>query len=164
MAADLLQKLRDIHVPEEPGWWPPAPGWWLLAVLVIAALVWLAWRGMQAHRRRRPLREARRLYAEIYRRYCQGELTQREYLDQSNELLKRVLIHALDEDPARRASGDAWLELLDAHSAPGTFTRGPGRSLGNARFHPGVEADVPAVHQRVERLLARPALQTGSTS
>ena len=23
--------LRDIHLPEAIGWWPPAIGWWLLA-------------------------------------------------------------------------------------------------------------------------------------
>ena len=26
--------LKDIHLPETIGWWPPAIGWWLLAVLI----------------------------------------------------------------------------------------------------------------------------------
>ncbi|HET9483332.1 MAG TPA: DUF4381 domain-containing protein, partial [Xanthomonadales bacterium] len=48
-------QLRDIHLPAEPSWWPPAPGWWLLAILVIAALVFLvrfAWRKRRELRRR----------------------------------------------------------------------------------------------------------------
>jgi hypothetical protein len=28
-------QLRDIHLPAEPAWWPPAPGWWALAVIAL---------------------------------------------------------------------------------------------------------------------------------
>lgn len=49
--------LRDIHLPPPPSWWPPAPGWWCLAVLVLAALGWLAYRQV-ARRRRRRYRQA----------------------------------------------------------------------------------------------------------
>jgi hypothetical protein len=26
--------LRDIQLPDAPGWWPPAPGWWLLLAVL----------------------------------------------------------------------------------------------------------------------------------
>ena len=29
--------LRDLHLPDAIGWWPPAPGWWVLFVLALAA-------------------------------------------------------------------------------------------------------------------------------
>ena len=155
MAAEQLQQLRDIHVPDPPGWWPPAPGWWLVALLLLAAAGWLLWRARRAQRRRRPFVRARQLYADVYDRFQRGDLGPREYLDQSNELIKRVLIHGLGEHDARRASGQAWLELLDRHLDEPGFTHGPGRLLGNARFQPRLEADVHAVHPLLERLLAR---------
>ncbi len=158
MAADLLQQLRDIHVPEPPGWWPPAPGWWLTGTLLAAALMWLGWRLIRAERQRRPLRHARRLYQDLHRRQRAGEMDTRGYLNASNELIKRVLIHGLGEREARRATGRAWLELLDRHLDEPAFTRGPGRALGDDRFRPEMEVDVAAVHALVERLLVRMTL------
>lgn len=154
-AADPLQQLRDIHVPQPPGWWPPAPGWWLLAMLLAAGVLWLVWRARSAERRRRPIRRARRLYGEIYDAYRGGQITAREYLDRSNEVLKRVLIHGLGEREARRATGEAWLELLDKHLQEPAFTRGPGRLLGNRRFRPDLTTEADAVHPVLEKLLSR---------
>ena len=42
-------ELRGLHLPIEPGWWPPAPGWWILAVLiglllVVSVVQWRKWR------------------------------------------------------------------------------------------------------------------------
>lgn len=50
MAGDPLAGLRDLHLPAEPGLWPPAPGWWVLGVAVLALLIAaVAW---ARHRRR----------------------------------------------------------------------------------------------------------------
>lgn len=153
-AADALQQLRDIHVPEVPSWWPPAPGWWLVAALLLGAVVWVIWRGRRARRRREPIRAARSLYARVYERYRSGEISGREYLNQSNEVIKRALIHGLGEREARRATGRAWLELLDRHVDEPAFSRGAGRMLGDARFRPRLAADADAVHPLIERLLS----------
>lgn len=157
MAAAGLEQLRDIHLPAQPALWPPAPGWWLLALLGLAALAWLAWRLRARRRRLLPVRHAGRLYAKLHARWRAGALSRHEYLDACNELLKRVLIHGLGRDQARRASGQRWLELLDRElgGAAGAFAHGPGQVLGDARFRPGdeVEMDPDAFHELMLRFL-----------
>ena len=54
MPPELLQKMRDIHYPGDPSWFPPAPGWWLVAALLIAALIWLYRRFYRYRRDRAP--------------------------------------------------------------------------------------------------------------
>ena len=49
---DPLAQLRDIHLPDTGGFWPPAPGWWLLALLSLTALA-LAVLWWRRHLRRR---------------------------------------------------------------------------------------------------------------
>lgn len=55
---DPLANMRDIHLPDPVGWWPPAPGWWLLLLLALAtlafSLVWL----IKCYRSNRYRREA----------------------------------------------------------------------------------------------------------
>ena len=34
-----LSELRDVHLPTEPSWWPPAEGWWYLLGIIIGGLV-----------------------------------------------------------------------------------------------------------------------------
>jgi hypothetical protein len=155
MTPDRLQQLRDIHVPDPPGLWPPAPGWWLLGVIVVAAAAYAAWRLGREMRRRQPIRHARALYAQIHQRHCQGELSAEAYLNGANELLKRLLIHAFGDHSARRASGDDWLRLLDRYAGEAAFSQGAGRVLGDDRFRPHTEVDVDALHRRIDALLAR---------
>lgn len=47
-----LPQLRDIHLPAEPSWWPPAPLWWLLAAAGVVVLVF-GWRRLRRYGRDR---------------------------------------------------------------------------------------------------------------
>ncbi|MEJ2090486.1 MAG: DUF4381 domain-containing protein, partial [Gammaproteobacteria bacterium] len=91
MQPDLLQQLKDIHLPPDPTWWPPAPGWWLLALVAAAGLYYAIQFLRQAIERRRPIRRARAIYQELYSSYEKGLIDERTYLHQANELLKRLL-------------------------------------------------------------------------
>lgn len=65
---DPLAALRDIRLPHDPSWWPPAPGWWLLGllVLIVVALVVKGARTLLGRRRAlRPLVAARYMLAHI---------------------------------------------------------------------------------------------------
>jgi hypothetical protein len=158
MQPDLLQQLRDIHLPADPLWWPPAPGWWLLALLGIGAIIWLGGQLRAAHRRRQPLKLARRYYDEVYAAFSRGEIDAPAYLQQTNELLKRLYIHGIGDDQARSANDANWLSYLDEQSGGSAFTQGPGAQLGNQRFRPAPEVDPDTLHPLVARLFrnARP--------
>jgi hypothetical protein len=142
MPSDLLQQLRDIHLPAEPGWWPPAPGWWLLAALLAAAFAWMIGQLINRARHRRPGRRARQLFTDLQAAYQAGDLPAATFVHESNELLKRLLIHGFGIDAARAASDHTWLRLLDERYGKPEFTQGPGRALGNDRFRRSPSADI----------------------
>ncbi len=90
MNPELLQQLRDIHLPTAPGWWPPAIGWWLLATLAVALVTWLTLRFAARWRRFRPARAAQRLYRALVMELRAGRISPAQYVHQANELLKRL--------------------------------------------------------------------------
>ena len=140
--------LRDIHLPAEPSWWPPAPGWWLLAALGLAALSYLLWLGL---RRRRLIRARTELRREFERACVTPGAAQVAAL---SELLRRV---ALRYAPASAALRDeAWLAFLDGDDAAQPFRRGPGRLLLDGPYRSHVDdAQAAALAQTVRRRLDR---------
>ncbi len=155
MEPDVLAQLRDIHLPVDPTWWPPAPGWWLLSL----GLIVLAWFGCVRLRswivRRRPLKRARVLYAELYQSFREQALGEEAFVHQSNEILKRLRIHSLGVQAATPASDQNWLALLDAQYGGTEFTQGPGQALGIERFRPHPKVDIDELHRLLEEFFQR---------
>ncbi|WP_461482342.1 DUF4381 domain-containing protein [Porticoccus sp.] len=95
---DPLAQLRDIHLPEPVGWWPPAPGWWLLALLLIATLIFTV-RWLIMHQR-----------ANRYRREALLALTQLETAHARQPLERCQAILALLRRTAKTAYPGQGLE------------------------------------------------------
>ncbi|MCW8194137.1 DUF4381 domain-containing protein [Proteobacteria bacterium 005FR1] len=140
---DPLAQLRDIHVPDPVGWWPPAPGWWILALLLLAGLALAAGLLYLRHLRRGYRRAACRELDEAWAR-MQTDADRDRYVHDLSQILRRTALTAYPAPPVSGLHGPAWLQFLDGTSAkPGTeFSRGPGRDLLSLPYRP-----VPTTHE-----------------
>ncbi|WP_273205034.1 DUF4381 domain-containing protein [Marinobacter subterrani] len=105
---DPLSQLRDIHLPEPGGFWPPAPGWWVLALLATALLATLIWLAIRRRRRNRWLRSAGAQLAGLERSAAQEPW----WFMQLNTLLKQAARERYPESHPEALTGDAWVEFL----------------------------------------------------
>ena len=102
-------QLRDIHLPAEPSWWPPAPGWWMLATLSLVMLLAgvCLWR-----RQRRSAGQRAQVLAELDEliRQHQHDGDQAALASGLHQLLRRV---ARRHDAlATQQRGEAWRQTL----------------------------------------------------
>jgi hypothetical protein len=126
--------LRDIHLPDPIGWWPPAPGWWLLAVLALllsAGLWWLIYRYRRGRYRRLALKELDRL----------AELPTAELAAGLSQLLRRAALCHFPPGDCAGLSGEDWLEFLDRSFTYRPFADGTGRCLLEAPYRPQADFD-----------------------
>ena len=138
--------LREIHLPESAGWWPPAPGWWLLPVLLALALA-AAWYGRHLYRRRKysAISMARKELAEIRSRYASDRDAGRCVRSVSG-LLRRVSISVFPRAESAGLTGADWLAFL--HSGNSEQESGNiGRLLLEAPYRRQV------AHEEVESLI-----------
>ena len=141
--------LRDIHLPDPVGWWPPAPGWWmLLGLLVVLGLCGnYLWR--RHLRKRHSVRniaqqELSRLRQE-YRRYDDVAALARKL----SVLLRRSCISLEPRHHSAGLTGEAWLAHLDKDLADARFSNGPGRLLLDApyRHRPPIDTEAQGLLQ-----------------
>ena len=139
MAVDTSLPLRDIHLPPDPSWWPPAVGWWLLAGLLLLSLI-VAFVLYHRYRGRRLQREARKALLEIQQRFEQdhdGQILIRAL----SVWLRRVCISHYPAVDVAGLTGSEWLRFLDRHLAATAsaqaFSSGAGQVILSAPYQPG---------------------------
>lgn len=121
-------QLRDIHLPPEPGGWPPT----LATTLVLAVglvllgllLAW-CWRRLAARRRAQAL-------ARFFDQQVASARNEDERIQRASACLRRVV--ARRHPGVVAATGPDWLEVLDAGDPAHPFSRGPGRLLAEGPF------------------------------
>lgn len=151
--------LRDLHLPEAVGWWPPAPGWWLLFGLLLLLLALAARALYRRHRRnaarRLALAELARLKSAWDRDRNTAVLAAR-----TSDLLRRAMLAYAPRHEVAGLTGHAWLEWLDRGLERQPFSRGPGRNLSDLPYRDpaagAVEVDVDGLVAAVRRRLQTP--------
>lgn len=118
--------LRDIHLPAEIAWWPPAWGWWLLAAALVATLLIAAF-FLRRRWQRKPQRECLRIIDRAQRLAERGQTG--PALGAVSVGLKRLAMTLYPEEPIAGLAGKPWLEWLDAHGANSGFASGPAAAL-----------------------------------
>ena len=135
--------LRDIHLPESLGWWPPAIGWWLLAILIPLLCVLIIWIYRRITRNT-AIKTAKKLLIEMKK---DDELDDRQKLIELSALIRRVVISTSSRNETASLTGQHWLEYLDSTVNGSPFTSGAGRFLADAHYQkmPAADLDIPSV-------------------
>ena len=122
-----LDQLRDVILPSDPGFWPPAIGWWiLLALIVVAPLAFIY---------------CRRLFQSYQvQQHAKKDISGLAGLE-ATQVAVRLSIHmrkmAITRFPNESVAGltdERWLEFLDRSGDTDQFTCGPGRLLITAPY------------------------------
>ena len=122
--------LRDIHLPETLGWWPPALGWWVLAILIPLFCVLIVWIYRRITRKT-AIKTARKLLIEIKK---DNALDSRQKLIKLSALIRRVVVSNSLRNETASLTGQYWLEYLDSTVNGTPFTSGAGRFLADNHY------------------------------
>lgn len=134
-------QLRNLHLPEPPGFWPPAPGWWLVAGVLLLVLA-LCWFLLKRQGRLRYRRAALRQLSELE----QQNLADGELLGTLSSLLRRAALIAFPASNCAGLQGEDWLLFLDAHHKEAdAFSCGVGQCIAAGPYQLRPQFDRPAL-------------------
>jgi hypothetical protein len=138
VTTQLLAQLRDIHAPKTLSWWPLASGWLVVAILGLAALVWVWYRyrlyRKKIVRRNSILQHLNRLKFDL----VLEEHYPLVYQDLST-LLRRIALMTHERTDVAHLTGDDWLNFLDTQCQTQLFSQDIGRLLLSAPYFPNNE-------------------------
>ncbi len=121
--------LKDIHLPESIGWFPPAIGWWLV-VLLIPLIIWFLYWAYKRLTRKTAIKAASQLLASIKN----SPMDNAQKLVEISALLRRVAVSVTPRAETASLTGTAWLAFLDNTLKDAQFMTGTGRCLANAPY------------------------------
>lgn len=137
-------ELRDIHLPADSLWWPPAPGWWLVVSLFVLLALLVHW--LRRRRRYPPLeRLSIRELGDIRGDYQAGRADRKAAVGAVARLLRRVLIGYRGRAAAAASTGDAWLGQLEQLVPRQVFSAEQLQLLAHGRYRADADCDVESL-------------------
>ncbi|HEY9134909.1 MAG TPA: DUF4381 domain-containing protein [Pseudomonadales bacterium] len=113
MNTDPLAQLKDIHLPEPIGIWPPALGWWLLLLVVTGLVGFGIYYLLRKYLHSAYRRAALKILDSINKDY-QRHNNAKQWLNEITQLLKRTCMKAYPSSEFAELSGTEWLNYLDS--------------------------------------------------
>ncbi len=148
-ASDLLQALRDVHMPDPISWWPPAFGWWMIMGLLLIGGSLIIWAWAYRHRTR-PRRLALAQLEQVKQHYAVHSDDQWAITQVSN-LLRRYALAVFSRSRVAGLSGQSWLQFLDTNGHTNQFSDGPGQSLRSGPYQQRVLGSAGDLIPLIER-------------
>jgi len=124
-----LSGLRDIHLPIEPPWWPPALGWWLVAAGILLGIVLLL--AYLRHFYLQPDQYALRELKKIFQSETSAVLIARRL----SVLLKRIVLFLHPRTKVATLTEEAWVTFL-THRTKSAFNEEQLNLLAVASYMP----------------------------
>ena len=122
--------LKDIHLPESVGWWPPAIGWWILAFLIPLLIVLGIWL-FKRITRKTALKTAKAILNSIKQ---DENLDDYQKVCQMSVLIRRTAISCFPRSETASLTGKEWLLFLDTPLQDQRFSDGIGKLLIDAPY------------------------------
>lgn len=128
-------KLRDIHLPGDPSFWPLAPGWWLLLILVLLIGAWLVLKLLRRMRQKKHQQQILNEYTVLETKLLNNP--NNEAIANINIFLRRLAISKYPRSDIASLTGANWLQFLDESGNTQEFSKGIGRILVDAPYQSG---------------------------
>ena len=122
--------LRDIHIPEAIGLWPPAIGWWLLLVFIPLCL-YLSYKLYKRMTRKTALKSVKK---QIKALKINQQLNDKQKLIELSSLIRRTAVSIFPRDEVASLTGVVWLDFLDRNLPNTLFNTELGQLLIDAAY------------------------------
>jgi hypothetical protein len=161
-SAELLAQLADIHLPPPVSFWPPAPGWWVLAFVVLALLIWLVAKWLEAARQRKICAYALQELDDVYNVYLEraaGGATQADearllFVNQVNAVLRRVALWHYPGSGIASLGGTQWVDFIRKKGESSPMSDEIAEAISRGRFQTRCEVDPEQLYRFAERWIA----------
>ncbi len=128
-----LDKLRNIHLPDDISLWPPAPGWWILLLLIICLLIWTIWVLWKKHQQKRLFRLSIASVNALelaFDKHQDSLLLVKQY----SSLIRRIALARFPRQQIASLTGKSWLTFLDKSAGMNLFNSEAGKLLINGPY------------------------------
>ena len=117
-----LSNLRDIVLPDTPGFWPPAPGVWIVLGILAAVLIIMCWKWFSFRKHN------------LYRKAGLALMGNVKTVYDLSVLLKRVALAAFPREQVASLYGKDWVDFLNQTCPECSFSeevmKNPGNEVG----------------------------------